>query len=52
MNPGSDEAVAAGCLCPIIDNAYGRGHSNWVDDKGGPVFVYNDDCPLHGEKSF
>jgi hypothetical protein len=23
-NPGSDEALAAGCKCPVIDNNYGQ----------------------------
>ena len=26
MNPGSDEAIAAGCTCPVIDNGHGRGY--------------------------
>lgn len=23
-NPGSDEALAQGCLCPVLDNGHGR----------------------------
>lgn len=43
-NPGSSEAVAKGCKCPVIDNAHGRGY------MGNPeVFVLQGNCPLHGE---
>ena len=45
MSPGSDEAVAAGCLCPVLDNARGRGA--WGSD--GETFLRAADCPLHGE---
>ena len=42
MNPGSKEAIAAGCTCPVIDNGHGRGY------YGQPnVFVYNLGCPIH-----
>jgi hypothetical protein len=46
-NPGSFEAVEQGCMCPMVDNNYGRG--NGLKD-GYPVFVVYEDCPLHGEK--
>ena len=23
-NPGSDEALAQGCLCPVLDNGHGK----------------------------
>ena len=49
MNPGSDEAVKAGCLCPIIDNARGRGCGRRGKD-GEPLFWINGNCPLHGFK--
>ena len=42
-NPGSDEAIAQGCSCPVMDNGHGRG---W---QGGPGFVISTGCPLHGE---
>ena len=43
LDPGSDAAVAAGCRCPVMDNARGRGY------LGQPgVFVMMADCPLHG----
>ncbi len=41
-NPGSDEAVKIGCLCPVIDNHYGHGYQG---EEG--VFVYNSECPIH-----
>ena len=36
--PGSDEAYAEGCKCPILDNQDMPDHKKWV----------NGDCPLHG----
>jgi hypothetical protein len=36
--PGSDEAYAQGCKCPILDNQEMPDHKKWV----------NGDCPLHG----
>lgn len=47
-NPGSDEAIAAGCRCPILDNGRGRGYGIL---NGVPQFVFNMDCPLHGATS-
>lgn len=44
-NPGSDEAIDAGCTCPVIDNGHGRG---WMGMAN--VFAYNESCPLHGSK--
>ena len=40
-NPGSREAIALGCRCPVIDNGHGR---------NGPPFWIRDDCPLHGAR--
>ena len=42
-NPGSSEAVARGCKCPVIDNHHGEG----LPGASGPVFYYNLKCPLH-----
>lgn len=42
-NPGSDEALAQGCLCPILDNGHGRGY---MGQEG--IFAMVVDCPLHG----
>jgi hypothetical protein len=39
--PGSDEAYAEGCKCPILDNQDMPDHKKWV----------NGDCPLHGIKT-
>ena len=40
-NPGSDEARAMNCKCPILDNGHGRGY------MGTDNFVISMDCPLH-----
>lgn len=46
MNPGSKEAVALGCKCPVVDNHYGLGV---VRDPGlPPQFWRVWSCPLHG----
>ena len=47
--PGSDEAINAGCRCPVLDNAHGRGYMGGVQDPetGETVYVYNSECPLH-----
>lgn len=42
-NPGSDEAIAQGCKCPVIDNCHGKGYMGIPD-----VFVYTENCPIHG----
>lgn len=47
--PGSEEAIAAGCRCPRMDNGHGRGYMGGAkDDQGRTVFVISGDCPLHG----
>lgn len=43
-NPGSKEAGEQGCLCPVIDNAHGRGYLGNGERFG---FVINEHCPLH-----
>ena len=47
-NPGSDDAIRAGCTCPVLDNAHGRG--SMYGTKDAPVFIYAADCPLHTRK--
>ena len=48
--PGSDDAVAINCKCPVMDNAHGKGYMGGVtDDKGQTVYIFSGDCPLHGE---
>lgn len=41
-NPGSDEALAAGCTCPVMDNAHGAGFMG-LDG----YFIYAEGCPVH-----
>lgn len=49
LPPGNKEAIAAGCSCPVMDNAHGKGYMGGVkDDNGQTVFVISGDCPLHG----
>lgn len=45
-NPGSPEARALGCTCPVLDNDRGRG-SGRLDANGEPVFWITEGCPLH-----
>ena len=46
-NPGSQEAREQGCLCPQMDNSYGKGYTN---KKGEVFFIFSGDCPLHNKK--
>lgn len=46
-NPGSDEAVKQGCLCPVIDNGRGKG-AGVRNDDGTPIFWISSECPIHG----
>jgi len=51
-NPGSDEALALGCKCPVLDNEHGRGFP-WPDavptgKPPTPKFWITAGCPLHG----
>ena len=47
-NPGSREAMALGCKCPVLDNAHGRGYLGGVKDGSGEtVFVFTVGCPVH-----
>jgi hypothetical protein len=43
-NPGSDEAIAEGCSCPVLDNGRGRGSG-----YGEGMFWINGDCPVHAK---
>ena len=43
-NPGSVEAIDAGCTCPVMDNGRGKGYMG-MDG----VFVYNENCEYHSE---
>lgn len=42
LPPGSDEAIKAGCKCPVLDNCHGRGY---YGRRG--VYVFNANCELH-----
>lgn len=43
-NPGSPEAVAAGCVCPVIDNHHGAGYHGHAG-----MFMVRVQCALHGD---
>jgi len=43
MNPGSDEALDNGCLCPVLDNGHGK--------RRDGLFWMNADCPIHSIKN-
>lgn len=43
--PGSDEALAQGCKCPVLDNGHGRGRGGDGNRYG---WVISENCPLHG----
>lgn len=43
-NPGSDEAIALGCKCPVLDNGHGYG-SNY----GVGVYWIAEICPVHAQ---
>ena len=50
LPPGSDKAIKAGCLCPVLDNAHGRGAwGTWDKPDTEKMFWINGNCPLHGE---
>ena len=43
--PGTTEAQAQGCNCPVEDNKHGRGVEHGIE-----VFYWvNGGCPLHGQ---
>lgn len=51
--PGSDEAIALGCTCPVLDNGHGKGYRTTTLHVDGTITRYaiytiNLDCPLHG----
>ena len=45
-NPGSPEAIAKGCTCPVIDNGYGKGRGGNGECLGWWIAG---DCPIHGQ---
>lgn len=46
--PGSKEAIEMGCLCPVVDNNYGKGYCR--SPEGEILFCYNANCPVHNVK--
>ena len=44
--PGTPEALALGCTCPMIDNHHGQG----APSRKGRVWWVNEGCPLHWPK--
>lgn len=44
--PGSEDATHLGCICPVIDNHYGRGRPS---GDGRVTFIMVENCPVHGE---
>lgn len=45
--PGSPGAIAAGCTCPVVDNAFGNGVTGSAALDGGPHYWIAPGCPLH-----
>lgn len=45
-NPGSDEAVAQGCACPVLDNNHGV-FAPFGDGEDEEWFL-SSECPIHG----
>lgn len=46
--PGSPEAIAQGCTCPVLDNGHGKGYLGDGERFG---WVMSLDCPLHGTEA-
>lgn len=44
-HPGSDAAIAIGCICPVLDNSHGQGYLGIAD-----VYVISAECPVHANK--
>ena len=48
-NPGSQEAIDQGCLCPVEDNCRGLGLPITTSEGELQIaFWMSGDCPLHG----
>ena len=46
-NPGSIDAIKAGCTCPVLDNARGKGIGGNGEKHGWWITA---GCPMHGKK--
>ena len=47
-NPGTKEAIEAGCICPVLDNNHGKGIP--VKTKDGTIqtgYWMDGACPIH-----
>ena len=44
-NPGSKEAQAMDCTCPVLDNNHGNGFPYGMGTE--PCFYINAECPIH-----
>lgn len=52
VNPGSKEALAIGCTCPVVDNGHGKGiYGGLLFDDGKPKFWIAGNCPIHNSTS-
>ena len=40
--PGSRKAIQLGCICPVLDNAHGKGYHGMKN-----TFVYIEGCKIH-----
>jgi hypothetical protein len=45
-NPGTQAAIDAGCICPVLDNEHGEG----ILMDGKQCFWYTEGCPVHTRK--
>lgn len=52
--PGSEEAIKAGCNCPVIDNHHGAGIPLKSPDTGEIQIAYwmTADCVIHGVNEY
>lgn len=48
LNPGSDEALAAGCICPVMDNNHGK-YPPYPPSPTHPegAWWHTSGCPVH-----
>lgn len=46
--PGSVEAIALGCTCPVGDNGHGRGAAQSTADE--KYYWIVDTCPIRGRR--
>jgi hypothetical protein len=48
LNPGSKEARARGCQCPVIENHHGRGVGGGIRGEDGQlIFDVSGNCEMH-----